>query len=291
MSEGVNPKAVDTDSSPNVGVIRGFYEAVARGDEAAVLDLLDPQVEWQAPESLPWGGSFHGVEGVREFLGKVADQPAEFRREVREYLDAGASVVVLLRLFGRPTGGDTEFEVPEIHVWTLRHGKIVGLEASFDTAAALRALELPPYYHVGILVADIEDAVERFSTALDLSFASIVTTDGVRLHGADEAEYKLRSTFSRQGPPYIELIEGQGEGLFSLADGERLHHIGRWVPPSQIAAVKERLGGTVVIASSGAGYSVWFAERAALRDIWIELVDEGSRSEFERWLAATDQNS
>jgi hypothetical protein len=24
-----------------------------------------------------------------------------------------------------------------------------------------------PFYHVGILVADVEDAVERFSTALD----------------------------------------------------------------------------------------------------------------------------
>jgi uncharacterized protein len=131
-------------SESNVAVLRGFYDAVARGDVDAVLDLLDPQVEWRAPESLPWGGTFHGHEGFRQFLAKVVDQPVEFRREVREYLDAGDRVVVLLRLFGRPRGGDTEFEVPEIHVWTMREGKIAGLEASFDTAAALPAWHLQP---------------------------------------------------------------------------------------------------------------------------------------------------
>jgi ketosteroid isomerase-like protein len=44
-----------------------------------------------------------------------------------------------LRLFGRAKDGDTETEVPEVHVWTVRNGKIVDLEAIFDTATALRA--------------------------------------------------------------------------------------------------------------------------------------------------------
>ncbi len=43
------------------------------------------------------------------------------------------------RLFGRAKSGDTETEVPEVHVWTVRNGKIVDLEAIFDTATALRA--------------------------------------------------------------------------------------------------------------------------------------------------------
>jgi ketosteroid isomerase-like protein len=46
-------------SEPGLAVLREFYDAVAAGDVEAVLDLLDPQVQWRAPESLPWGGTFH----------------------------------------------------------------------------------------------------------------------------------------------------------------------------------------------------------------------------------------
>jgi ketosteroid isomerase-like protein len=132
------------ENEANVALVRSFYAAVLRGDVAAILDLLDPQVEWQAPESLPWGGTFHGHDGFREFFGKVLEQPVEFRREVREILDAGERIVVILRLMSRPRGNKTEFEVPEIHIWTVRHGKIVALEAYFDTAFVMRALQLQP---------------------------------------------------------------------------------------------------------------------------------------------------
>jgi uncharacterized protein len=61
-----------------------------------------------------------------------------------EYLDVGERVVVLLRQMGRPKGGDTEYNVPEVHVWTVRDGKIVDFEGSFDTATVLRTLQLQP---------------------------------------------------------------------------------------------------------------------------------------------------
>jgi hypothetical protein len=51
---------------------------------------------------------------------------------------------VLVRLFGRRQGGDGEFEVPEIHVLTVRHGKVVDLESTYDTATVLRELQVQP---------------------------------------------------------------------------------------------------------------------------------------------------
>ena len=131
-------------SSRNVGVVRGFNDALAQGDMGGMLDFLDPQLEWRAPESVPWGGTFHGHDGFREFVGKLLDQPAEFRREMLEYLDAGERVVVLLRQMGRRKGSDTEYDVPEVHIWTIRDGKIVDFEGSFDTATVLRTLQLEP---------------------------------------------------------------------------------------------------------------------------------------------------
>ncbi len=131
-------------SSRNVGVVRGFNDALAQGDMGGMIDFLDPQLEWRAPESVPWGGTFHGHDGFREFVGKLLDQPAEFRREMLEYLDAGERIVVLLRQMGRRKGSDTEYDVPEVHIWTIRDGKIVDFEGSFDTATVLRTLQLEP---------------------------------------------------------------------------------------------------------------------------------------------------
>jgi uncharacterized protein len=131
-------------SEPGVAVLRGFYDAVAAGDVEAVLDLLDREIEWRAPESLPWGGTFHGHDGVREFFAMVIDQPAEFGREVQEYLEVGDRVVVLLRTFGRRKEDGGEFDVLEFHAWTVRDGKLVDFDGTFDTATVLRALQLQP---------------------------------------------------------------------------------------------------------------------------------------------------
>jgi ketosteroid isomerase-like protein len=37
-----------------------------------------------------------------------------------------------------------EVDVPEVHVWTVRKGKIVDLEAIFDTETAIRAWRVQP---------------------------------------------------------------------------------------------------------------------------------------------------
>jgi ketosteroid isomerase-like protein len=144
MSQKVDTTQTSDNSDFSVTVVRGFYETLLSGKLEAILGLIDPQVEWRSPESLPWGGIFHGHEGFREFFGKLVGQPVEWRREEREYLSAGNRVVVLLRTFGRRKGRETEFEVPEVHIWTVRNGKILGLEAYFDTAMFLGALDIQP---------------------------------------------------------------------------------------------------------------------------------------------------
>jgi uncharacterized protein len=136
MSAQGNTAVADNDSKPNVAVVRGFYEAV---DVPAMLEFLDPQIEWRGPESLPWGGTFRGHDGFREFFAIVVDRIAEFRREKQRYLDAGDRVVVLLRSIGRPKGG-TVWDLPEVHVWTVRHGKAVRFDNYVDTAIVLRTM-------------------------------------------------------------------------------------------------------------------------------------------------------
>jgi len=127
---------VSASERENVAVVRGFYEAV---DVPAMLEFLHPQIEWRGPESLPWGGTFRGHDGFREFFAIVVDRIAEFRREKQQYLDVGERVVVLLRSIGLAKGG-TGWDLPEVHVWTVRHGKAVSMENYVDTAIVLRTL-------------------------------------------------------------------------------------------------------------------------------------------------------
>jgi ketosteroid isomerase-like protein len=136
MSSQGNTAVSADERNANVAVVRGFYEAV---DVPAMLEFLDPRIEWRGSESLPWGGTFRGHDGFREFFAMVADRIAEFRREKQRYLDAGERIVVLLRSIGRAKGG-TGWDLPEVHVWTVRHGKAVSMDNYIDTEIVLRTL-------------------------------------------------------------------------------------------------------------------------------------------------------
>lgn len=77
-------------------------------------------------------------------MGKLLAQPAEFRREVRDFFDVGDRVVTVLHQMGRPKGGHVEYDVTEVQIWTVRRGRIVNFEAWYDTSIVLRTLRLQP---------------------------------------------------------------------------------------------------------------------------------------------------
>lgn len=121
-----------------------FLAALIGRDMPAAMALLDPEVEWVAPRSLPYGGIFHGPRAVAEgyfgrFLEHVDD---DFELIVDELLDAGDHVAARLRLRGHGRLSGQPFEVASLNVLTLRDGRVARLEYQLDTAVVLRALEL-----------------------------------------------------------------------------------------------------------------------------------------------------
>ena len=50
----------------NVEIVRGAYDAFARGDVPAVVGTMDPDIEWieSSAEGLPATGTFKGPEAV-----------------------------------------------------------------------------------------------------------------------------------------------------------------------------------------------------------------------------------
>jgi catechol 2,3-dioxygenase-like lactoylglutathione lyase family enzyme len=145
-----------------------------------------------------------------------------------------------------------------------------------------------PYFHVGILVEDLEAAVDRFSKVLGLTFNDPLMATFDCLEDPDPHEGFVRCTYSRQGPPFIELLEANGDGLFSLAGGEGVHHVGYW--DADVDARCALLSGQGVEREArvanpdGTTFSA-FTRREDLFGLRLEVLHDASREATERWIA------
>jgi catechol 2,3-dioxygenase-like lactoylglutathione lyase family enzyme len=83
--------------------------------------------------------------------------------------------------------------------------------------------------HIGILVENLEEAIEKWQRATGYTFGPIgrYRTERYRDHSNPEPHWHdARIAFSQQGPPFIELMEFHGEGTHSAKEGEGFHHFG-----------------------------------------------------------------
>jgi uncharacterized protein len=124
----------------NVDVVQGAWDAFGRGDIYAVLEAIAPSAETRLPESLPWGGTYAGPDGFRDFLTKLGDSWDQFSATPQKVLGADDNhVVVLAKTKGRTKAGAT-IEGKTIWIYQLRDGKIADAESFGDTAQLLEAL-------------------------------------------------------------------------------------------------------------------------------------------------------
>jgi len=76
------------------------------------------------------------------------------------------------------------------------------------------------FFHAGIVVADIERALDDLSTALGVSWGPIL---GPRQIG----DWTLSSAFSKE-QPYLEVLQGSEGSPWYAEHGPLLHHLGFW---------------------------------------------------------------
>jgi uncharacterized protein len=125
----------------NVEIVRGLYEAFAKGDVPAVLAGLDAQVDWREAENFiyadgnPYVGPAAVLEGIFMRLGGEWEY---FKAVPAEFHGDGATVFVQGRYDGvyRATGrkADAQF----MHVWTLGDGKVTKFRQYTDTLQVAR---------------------------------------------------------------------------------------------------------------------------------------------------------
>jgi len=129
-------------SRENVEFVRAAFETFLAGRSDFGVELLDPDVEWDASEipAPDIGGVYRGPEGVRQFWREwlAAWETVQFEYRL---VDAGDRVLALIdqRMRGRSTG----IEVPlgeYAHVYTFRDGLIVRWKAYMSQSDGLQAV-------------------------------------------------------------------------------------------------------------------------------------------------------
>jgi catechol 2,3-dioxygenase-like lactoylglutathione lyase family enzyme len=148
-----------------------------------------------------------------------------------------------------------------------------------------------PYVHIGILVSDLEQAIERYS-ALGLTFMQPRTVPVERLvEGGKEKQLGLRVVFSQEGPPHWELIEAVGDGIYGGHHGEGLHHVAVLSPdPRRRRDELVRAGFHEVAAQyrDDGSMIVSYLDPADLHGIRVELLHEPVQDAILAWIAGED---
>lgn len=121
----------------NAAVVQAAYDAFARGDIPAVIDLLDGDVNWSSPLTLPQGGRFHGKAGVGEFFQGVGGAWSALGLEVEGLAEAGADLVVAVLWAEGTRQGGTSNGYGAVHVFSVRNGKIARFREYTDLDAPL----------------------------------------------------------------------------------------------------------------------------------------------------------
>jgi len=127
-------------SEHDVESLRRIYDAFSRWDVDELVTDLAHDIEWTMPDTLPWGGTRHGHDGVRAVVSVSQDHLAGRWADPDDFLDAGDRVVVLGRMRGRGRTSGREYEVGFVHVWTMTDGMASRLHAYFDTAPIMATL-------------------------------------------------------------------------------------------------------------------------------------------------------
>jgi uncharacterized protein len=123
----------------NIGIIEHIYEAFSHQDLERLLTLVDPACVVTQDRSLPWGGRYVGHDGVTTFaLAMISTIDSAVI--VESLFEADGQVIQCGRSRGTVRSNGNAFDVPEVHVWTLRNAKVVEAHFAIDTPAMLAAL-------------------------------------------------------------------------------------------------------------------------------------------------------
>ncbi len=122
--------------------IRGFYDALGRGDVPAVLALLDSHIEWTEAERFPYyGGTWRSADAIVKGLFEPLRRDwSSFAVQAERFLTDGDQAVAFGKYAGTHKRTGRSMTAPFAHHWAVSGDKIVRFVQYTDTAKVLDAM-------------------------------------------------------------------------------------------------------------------------------------------------------
>ena len=120
----------------NLTIVREIYDAVGRGDVAAILDRVSDDVDWAAEaasKAAPWYGPRAGQDGVASFFSDLASSIEIGAFTPHSFAAGQDDVHLLVDWTIRPVASGREASMTMHHYWRLRDGKVTYFRGSEDT--------------------------------------------------------------------------------------------------------------------------------------------------------------
>jgi ketosteroid isomerase-like protein len=126
-------------SRENVEIVERLYDAFQRRDVPEILSRLAPEVEISQSADLPWGGAFKGVDQFVLFFRNLT-QHIHSNLVFERFLDSGNHVAAIGRTQGTVVATGQPFDVPIVHLWHFRDGKVLSFQPYIDNPTMQQAL-------------------------------------------------------------------------------------------------------------------------------------------------------
>jgi uncharacterized protein len=136
------PTVTGQPHADDVATVRAIYDAMAARDIETLARLIDESIVITQDPALPWGGRFEGHDGFLAFVGKLTGTITS-QVEMGAVFAADGDVVQYGRTKGTVNATGAEFDIAEVHRWTIRDVRAVRAHFSIDTPGMLAVLEQP----------------------------------------------------------------------------------------------------------------------------------------------------
>jgi ketosteroid isomerase-like protein len=131
-------------SDQSVELVKGVYGAFARGDVPAVLGAFADDIEWYEAEGMPYGGLHHGGDAVaQKVFGPITEDIDGFALVTGEFIGSGETVAAVVRYTGTGKATGKSLDLPAVHVWDIRDGKLARFRQFIDTVKFVEVAAVP----------------------------------------------------------------------------------------------------------------------------------------------------
>lgn len=130
-------------AAANAELLRRWFEATARRDVAALLEIADPEIEYIPIMAALEGRVYRGHQGVRQWVDELFRDWDVFQPIGEEFREHGDTLIAFGRWHarGRASGAQLERQ-PATWVVQFRDGKMTRLRTYTSRAEALEDLGL-----------------------------------------------------------------------------------------------------------------------------------------------------